>query len=326
MKWHSFSRSVLAAFLLPLLLLAGTAATMEAMQALEAMQEPDAGFEEVVAVGYVLVPVVVRTPSGFADRLDKEDFTLRVDGRKVAIESFERRAEAPASLVFLQDLSGSMATNSKLDVSRRALDYFLDRSLPGDEFALATFASGTGQIDVPFTTDRLPLDETSRRWRGWGTTALHDAIAWLPDIAEGAKNPRRFALLITDGEDNASQIPPEAARELVRRAQVPVYVLGLEAGNPFELNREGEKLYRYADVLQLLALQSGGRYYPISVPQDLDLTLQAISEDLRHQYVLGFSTGAGASAYRKIEVQVSGKERSVFSRRGYQGLPPAGPS
>lgn len=294
---------------------AGTAASVP--------QEPSPGFEEQVAVGYVLVPVVVRTPSGFADRLDKKDFTLMVDGRKVEIESFERRAEAPASLVFLQDLSGSMATNDKLGVSRRALDYFLDRSLPGDEFALATFASGVGQIDVPFTTDRTALDEASLQWRGWGTTALHDAVAWLPEVSLGAKNPRRFALLITDGEDNASQISPEAARELVSRAQIPVYVLGLGSGNPFELNRAGAKLYRYADVLQLLALQSGGRYYSISAPQDLDLTLQAISEDLRHQYVLGFSTGEGKATFRKIDVLVSGNQRTVFSRRGYQGPPPA---
>src|ERR1043166_8949724 len=65
-------------------------------------EPPPAEFEDQVSVGYVLVPVVVRSGAGYARNLDQEDFRLLVDGRQVGIESFERRAEAPASLVFLQ--------------------------------------------------------------------------------------------------------------------------------------------------------------------------------------------------------------------------------
>jgi Ca-activated chloride channel family protein len=283
-------------------------------------------YTEEVSVGYVLVPVVVRSGSGFAERLKKDDFKLLIDGRPVRIESFERRAEAPASLVFLQDLSGSMATGEKLAVSRQALRFFLDRSLPGDEFALATFASGRGQVEVPFTQERSPLYQASDLFRGYGTTALHDAVAWLPEISLEAKNPRRFALLITDGADNASEIRPEQAREMVRAAELPVYVLGLGAGSPFVLGADGKKLYRYADVLQLLATTTGGRYYPISQTRELQEALTAIAEDLRHQYVLGFATGDGRKAYRRIDVQVAGSRQTVFYRRGYQGPPPAGSS
>src|SRR5689334_4330228 len=77
-------------------------------------QEPEASatFEEEVSVGYVLVPLVVRSGAGYADRLDQDDFRLLVDGKPVKIDSFERRADAPASVVFLQDLSGSMEGTS----------------------------------------------------------------------------------------------------------------------------------------------------------------------------------------------------------------------
>src|ERR1700744_3118181 len=67
-------------------------------------QEPQQtpAFQDEVSVGLVLVPVVIRAGAGYAKNLEKKDFQLTVEGRPVAIESFERRSDAPASLVFLQ--------------------------------------------------------------------------------------------------------------------------------------------------------------------------------------------------------------------------------
>src|SRR5947209_20579158 len=94
-----------------------------AAQEPQGLPEPGTKFSgEEVAVGYVLVPVIVRSNSGgYANRLDKKDFRLLVDGRPAPVDSFEQRAEAPASIVFLQDLSGSMEAGGKLEASRRAV-------------------------------------------------------------------------------------------------------------------------------------------------------------------------------------------------------------
>jgi hypothetical protein len=71
---------------------------------------------------------------------------------------------------------------------------------------------------------------------------------------------------------------------------------------------------------------TGGRYYSINSAEDLQKALTAILDDVRHQYVLGFSTGDGAVRFRKIQVEVEGKDRrTVVFRRGYKGTPPAGP-
>ncbi|MFL6200996.1 MAG: VWA domain-containing protein [Thermoanaerobaculia bacterium] len=288
-------------------------------------EEATPTFEEEVSVGYVLVPLVVRSGAGYADRLDQDDFRLLVDGKRVEIESFERRADAPASVVFLQDLSGSMEGTS-LAASQQAVRFFLDKSVPGDEFAIATFAggeSGGGQVEVPYTSEMSVLRESVAGWKAWGTTALHDAVAWVPNISAEGRNPKRFAVLITDGIDNASKFTPEQAREIVRQAQLPVYVIGLGTGNPYELSETGEKIYRYADVLNLLASVSGGRYYAISNLEELQEALVAIHDDLRHQYVLGFATGEGKSRLRDVKVEVKSGGRSVLFRRGYKGPPPA---
>jgi len=285
-------------------------------------EEATPTFEEEVSVGYVLVPLVVRSGAGYADRLDEDDFRLLVDGKAVKVDSFERRSDAPASIVFLQDLSGSMEGTS-LQASQQAVQFFLDKSLKGDEFAIATFASDAGQVEVPYTSEMSVLRESVAGWKAWGTTALHDAVAWVPNISAEGRNPKRFAVLITDGIDNASKFTPEQAREIVRQAQLPVYVIGLGTGNPYELSDTGEKIYRYADVLNLLASVSGGRYYAISNLEDLQEALVAIHDDLRHQYVLGFATGEGKSRLRDVKVEVKSGGRTVLFRRGYKGPPPA---
>jgi Ca-activated chloride channel family protein len=284
--------------------------------------EPSAEFSDSFSVGYVLVPVVVRDGARYVQGLDRKDFLLRVDGRPAAFESFESRADAPASLVLLQDLSGSMEAGERMTWSRNAAKFFLDQAASGDEFAIASFSDGEQRIDIPFTDNLGALREAIQIWKPWGKTALHDAVAHMPEISGSGHNPKRFALLITDGVDNASSITPDQAREMVRAAQVPVYVLGLDSGSPYSLDDQGKKVYRYADVLNLLAATSGGRYFSVSSTEELNVALAAIREDLRHQYVLGFATGDGSDRFRRLEIQVPGK-RAVLFRRGYTGPPPA---
>ncbi len=284
---------------------------------------PPPQFTDEVSVSWILVPVLVKSRKGYVEGLDREDFELRVDGRAIRFDDFEQRGEAAWSLVFLQDLSGSMGTGGRLEASQEAIRYFLDRSRPGDEYALASFAMGSTVVDVQFTEDQAPLRDAVSRWEAWGKTALHDAVAWLPDISGDSRNVKRAAVVVTDGADNASQMTAADARELVRRSELPVYVLGLESGDPFELDPEGHKVYRYADVLNLLAAMTGGRYFAIHGPDDLKEACATIADDLRYQYVLGFDTsGTGKSDWRAISVVVKKPGVRVVARKGYRGTVP----
>jgi VWFA-related protein len=282
-------------------------------------------YHEEVSVSWILVPVIVKSPKGYVNDLERGDFELRVDGRPVRFADFERRGEAAWSLVVLQDLSGSMGVGGRLDASREAARFFLDHARVGDEFALATFAAGAASVDVPFTENLEALRESVATWEAYGKTALHDAVSRLPEISGTGRNVKRAALLVTDGVDNASAISAGEARELVRRAELPVYVLGLESGDPYEVDADGHKVYRYADVLNLLAALTGGRYFPIRGPDDLKEACATIADDLRYQYVLGFDTsGRGEAAYRPISVTIKGRpELKIQARRGYRGTPPA---
>jgi len=286
--------------------------------------QAQSGFREEVSVGFVLVPTVVRGRGGYVNDLTKNDFRLFVDGKQVPIESFERGSDSPVSVVFLQDLSGSMGTAEKLEASREAVLYFLDQQRPGDQYAIASFSGDLVQVDVPFTSDPQPLRESVAAWEASGTTAINDAVAWLPEIAAEQMSFKRAAILITDGVDNKSTMTAEQARDAVRKAELPVYVLGLDAGSPYVLGADGKKVWRLADTLNLLAALTGGRYYPIDGPYAMKEACAAIAEDLRHQYVLGFSTRGSdvTSGYHSLRVEVGSRSQTVSFRRGYRGATP----
>ncbi|HLF56349.1 MAG TPA: VWA domain-containing protein [Thermoanaerobaculia bacterium] len=310
-------------------LLAGSAAAQTAPGTPPAPPPPESSFADEVSVAWILVPVTVKSRAGYVRGLDKEDFELKVDGRRIDFPDFEQRGELPWSLVFLQDISGSMALGGRLDASREAIRLFLDQARPGDEFALASFAvqsslAPTTLVEVPFTEEVGPLRDAIGRWEPYGKTALHDAVARVPEISGSSRNLKRAVILITDGVDNASRFTPEQAREIVRRADLPVYVFGLESGDPNARSESGAESYRYSDVLDLLASNTGGKYFPIHGPEDLKEACAVIAEDLRQHYVLGFETsGRGEVRFHTITVSVSKRAVQVATRKGYRGTPPA---
>lgn len=282
-------------------------------------------FKGQVSVGYVLVPVVVRARNGFADRLEAENFQLRVDGRLAEIESFESAGDAPIGVLFLQDLSGSMGVPPKLTRSRQLVRCILGHQRPGDEFAVASFSDESLFVDVPFTGSDAAIREAAARWTGYGRTALHDAIAWLPDIVHSRASPRRAVVLVTDGVDNASETGPEEARNEMRQAEVPVHVVGLETGSFQTLHPDGGKMYRLADMLNLIGWATGGGYHPVTTSGDMRTACGSIVSDLRHQYILGFSTrGEGRPGRHTLSVTLNGRSKKlkIDHRRSYEGTLP----
>lgn len=282
------------------------------------------GFGAEVEVRWVLVPAVVQTPKGYVEDLEQQDFTLFVDDRPTPIASFETGTEAPVSIVYLQDLSGSIANGNKLELSRWLLNCLLDHARPYDDFTIATFGNGEVGIDMPQSSDVAALRSSMWRWQPRGTTALHDAVAWLPELGPRGESAKRIAILVTDGFDNASTLSGDEARELVRQAELPVYVLGLRSGSTPIAEADHLPPQPFLYVLRLLAHQTGGRYFTVTPADDLGTICSQILADLRHQYVLGFPA-AGGEEYHPIRVEVDGRKRRVSARKGYTGGAPTTP-
>ena len=283
-----------------------------------------ASFEGETSVEWVLVPVTVKDQrGGFVTDLARRHFSLRIDGRTTRFDTFDAEAAAPVSLIHLQDLSGSMGVGGKLDVARTAIECLLETMRPMDEFAVATFGADQLAVEVPFTSTTSVARESAGTWRAYGTTALHDAVAWLPEIGLEGRYARRAAVLITDGADNASTLAATAAREMVRQARLPVYVLALDAPR-----RRGAKRRADDDVmtnralLEALAESTGGRFFAIDAsPEDARAACHAVTAELRHQYVLGFKVAEDQPTDdRRLDVQVvHARTLTITHRASYRG-------
>jgi len=92
----------------------------------------------------------------------------------------------------------------KLVVCAQATAELFRGSLPGDEFALITFAAKP-RVAVPWTADARAIGEAWRHERAAGTTALLDTVLFGAEYARHAHNPRRIVLVISDGGDNRSR-------------------------------------------------------------------------------------------------------------------------
>jgi len=286
----------------------------------------DSQFVEEVSVNYVLVPVVVRSGDNFMMDLERHDFEILIDGEATKIESFDNDAGAPVSIVFLQDLSGSMRLADGIPRSRELVRCLVGQRSSRDSFALATFASGQLEVRSLFESEPNKIVEDTLSWRAFGTTGLNDAIAWLPDIVLESPNPKRAAVLITDGVDNASSLDMQVAADHISQAELPVFIVGLRSGDPKVLNEEGEPAYPGASKLDSLAARTGGKYYFFDERIPPRSLCDEIRQDLRFHYLLGFATqGSGSREDRQIEVRLTkkfGDRMQILHRVSYRGLAP----
>ena len=235
----------------------------------------------------VLVPVLVTDP---ADRLvtglNKDYFRVYDNNVEQEIRHFVIE-DAPVSVVLVFDSSGSMG--EKLQTSREAVHQFLTSANPEDEFALVEF-SDRGRLTVPFTQDFGEVETRLLASESRGSTSLIDAVWLALDQMKHAHNSRKAVLILSDGGDNRSR---HSARELKRRvneADVQIYSIGIM--NPisgrFGTPEEGNG----AELLNDIAMDSGGRLFEVDHLESLSRIAVKIATALRNQYLLGYSPSA----------------------------------
>lgn len=163
------------------------------------------------------------------------------------------------------DLSGSMRTRdfagpdglqSRLDGVKQVLDDFVAKR-EGDRLGVLVFGAAPF-VQVPFTPDlalvRTLVDETEPGMAG-DQTVLGDAIGLAIRVFERSEAKDRILLLLTDGNDTGSLVPPRKAASIAAQRGVTVYVVGV--GDPTAV---GEQRLDEA-VLKDIAATTGGQYF-----------------------------------------------------------------
>jgi Ca-activated chloride channel family protein len=181
--------------------------------------------------------------------------------------------EAPVSqdlpmrdLLLAVDLSGSMdtpdfsdpsgATIERLDAVKQVLTGFLQQR-EGDRVGLILFGSAAF-VQAPFTEDLAVvqelLDEAQVRMLG-PRTMLGDAMGLAINLFERSEVDERVMIILTDGNDTGSLVPPERAAEIARDQGITVHTVAI--GDP---QAAGEQALDEATLSKVADITGGGYY------------------------------------------------------------------
>jgi Ca-activated chloride channel family protein len=169
-------------------------------------------------------------------------------------------------LLLALDLSQSMDTRdfrdptgrriARVDAVRTVVGDFIEKR-PGDRIGLVLFG------DAPYTQVPFTLDHAILRSMLTGMvpgmagprTALGDSIGLAIKLFQRSQAPEKLLILLTDGNDTASRMPPERAAAIAAQEKVRIHTVAI--GDP---QASGEDKVDIA-TLRKVANATGGRYF-----------------------------------------------------------------
>jgi Ca-activated chloride channel homolog len=235
--------------------------------------------------------------------LAREAFTVLENDTPQEVTTFVA-GEFPAAVALAIDRSVSMA-GKPLTMAKTAGRAFI-AGLKPDDRAMLIGISGEVDVLAPLQTDKAPLLKKLETLDPWSTTSLHDALIRSLDLLDG-ESGRRAIVVLSDGEDRYSAASAAMVLNRARRSDVLIYPIAIGPKRP--------------PLFAELATVSGGRSFHLKDPRELTPTLTAIAEDLRSQYLIGYSPtdpwAPDAPEWRSITVRVNRPDARVRARSGY---------
>jgi len=243
--------------------------------------------------------------------LPREAFRIYQDGRPMAITEFANR-DVPVSLGLVMDSSASMVDKRVQSVAGAV--ELMRGSNPQDEVFYVDFKD-TVDLVQGFTNDFERVENALNRTRLFGGTAVMDALKAGIEQMKKARRDKKVIVLLTDGEDDSSDIELGPLLALLQKSDVTVYTIGLLSSEPTGRRRNAEKFLKEA-----AQVTGGVAYFPANVEQ-VQLLGQTIAHDIRNQYVLAYQVPPGTPrGFRAIKVAAESAPRgklTVRTRTGY---------
>jgi VWFA-related protein len=259
----------------------------------------------------VLHATVVDKAGKLITNLPQSAFQVYEDGKLQPIKIFKRE-DVPVSMGIIVDNSGSMRDKrQKVESAALAL---VKESNPDDEVFIVNF-NDEAYLDTDFTSDIKEMQQGLTKIDSRGGTAMRDAIRMSIDhLKEKGKKDKRVLLVVTDGNDNASQISLENTVRAADDAETLIYAIGLLSD---EERREAGKAKR---ALMTLTEATGGQaFFPKDV-SEVERIAHQVARDLRNQYTIAYSPVNTAldGSYRQVKVIATGANHPVVrTRSGY---------
>lgn len=176
------------------------------------------------------------------------------------------QTKSARDLMIAVDLSGSMqATDfsrqdgekiNRLQAVKQVLEELAEQRRH-DRLGLIVFGSAP-YLQAPFTEDHGTwlslLQETEIAMAGQ-STVFGDAIGLAIHLFEESDTENRVLIVLTDGNDTGSKVPPVEAAKVAQSYGIRIYTIAI--GDPASIGEEALDV----DTLERVATLTGGRYY-----------------------------------------------------------------
>ncbi len=258
--------------------------------------------------------------------LEQKDFRIFEDNVEQKVAFFSRENSLPLTMGILMDTSGSEA--AMIGAIQQAASQFVGRVMQKnkDEAMVLTF-----DIDVNMLSDwSSDLSEINRaihraRINTGGASAMvtpgplpsnmmkgtvfYDAVYLACHDKMSSEAGRKALVIMTDAEDEGSDMKLKDAIEAAQRADTVVQML-VVYDPKYGADFSGAK--KIAD-------ETGGRAIDIRNEKELLKAFDEISEELRSEYQLGYypTNTKYDGTYRQIKVETTKSDLKVLTRKGY---------
>jgi hypothetical protein len=264
----------------------------------------------------VLVDVSVRDGNRPVLGLVAGDFELTDNKVGQTVRLAMREDSAPLDVTVVIDTSDSIDPAVLAREAAKLLDVRSFLKID-DRFRVLAFDSVVREVTT--AAELTPAPDFERRhtalWQALGTVLLQKT----------APDRRRLTLVVTDGMDTISMLPPELLLFLANRSDTVVDLVrvgnqkwaGAQYGGDFgpsDIDRS------FSWLLREVVERTGGGYYGIPSTGDSADHLRAAIQEFRSRYLLSYvPAGVPTGGWHELKVQVKKPGRyTVVARKGYQ--------
>jgi VWFA-related protein len=269
--------------------------------------------------------------------LTKDDFQIFEDGKPQTVKYFAAESDLPLTLGIMIDASGSQT--QVLPMEKEVGGAFLSEILRQKDLAfvmsfdvrvdlLQDFTNSVHDLKAALNQARINTGGSRGSLPGLGGgpiptsgtprgTLLYDAIYLAAHDELSHEVGRKAMIILTDGEDQGSQLRVRDAVEAAQKADTICYVL-LIADRGFY----GMSGYSGDREMRKLAEETGGRVIDVGNKFDkLKEAFDQISHELRSQYNIGYTptNSKRDGTFRKVEMRTK-PGLKIQARTGYYAV------
>jgi VWFA-related protein len=253
--------------------------------------------------------------------LKKEDFHIFEDNAEQKVAFFSNDVSMPITMGLLVDTSGS--EQAMLPAEQQAATAFMSDVMRKGDLSMVLSFDEDVDLLADFTEDKAVIDNAIMRTRinapvgvvgpighqNTVGTAFYDAVYLASHDELAGQAGRKAIVACTDAQDEGSKLNIQDAIEAAQRADTVIHIL-LVYDPEYGAN---------GGAAQKMTSETGGRLVEVRSQKSLHQAFDTISEELRHQYVLGYypTNSARGGAFRKIRVEVTPAGMKILTRKGY---------